>query len=173
MRPSFPGAISLFLKKYLNKEIKDFQLAVEIAYNLFEKDDFIFLVLIHEFFHFLFENNLTTDRFPMIKDHNEESEFNSLIKELMFQMLQQNKEKFFKDEEVLKNKYFNFEDKYETKYLLKKIEKDETILKTLMKFNIELLETESLSLDKLRLGFKICKNFKKSQALNTQNIKIY
>ena len=100
----------------------------------------------------------------MIKDHKAESEFNSLIKELMFQLLQKNKENFFKDEEALKNKYFNFEDKYKTKYLLKKIENDETILKTLMKFNIELLETESLSLDKLRLGFKICKNLKKKSS---------
>ena len=92
--------------------------------------------LFHEYFHFLFENGLSTEEFNMFNNKTKESEFNSYTKELMIQLLASNDNKFFSKEEDLKKAYDEFEDTIETKKNLLQICNDEQlILDTLFQYN--------------------------------------
>lgn len=136
--------LNSFIKRWSTSNYKRMMCLEESFYK-----DYVaaLMSIFHEYFHFLFENGLSTEEFKMLNDKTKESEFNSYTKELMIQLLAANDNKFFSKEEDLKKAYNEFEDTIETKKNLLQICNDEKlILDTLVQYNKSYKLKESFNL---------------------------
>ena len=128
--------ITIPLFHYCNKVPETIEEGINLIKQLIKENELISVSILHEYFHFLFENGLSTEEFKMFNDKTMRSEFNSFTKELMVQLLSSNEDKHFNTEEDLKRAYENFKDKLETKKNLLQFCNDEKlILDTLIKYN--------------------------------------
>lgn len=133
---SFPGMITISMHQYCNKEPTTIEDSVNLIKTVIDNEPLITLSILHEYFHFLFENGLSTEEFKMFNDKKVRSEFNSYTKELMVQLIATNGNKHFETEEDLKQAYIDFKDDLETKSILLQFCNDEKlILDTLIKYN--------------------------------------
>ena len=136
MQFKFPGIITIPVFRLFNKIPNTIEGGVDLVEKALNIDLTVLMSLFHEYFHFLFENGLSTEEFKMFNNKTKESEFNSYTKELMIQLLASNDSKFFSKEEDLKKAYDEFEDTIETKKNLLQICNDEQlILDTLLQYN--------------------------------------
>lgn len=129
--------ISLFISSFVNNNKLDFNDALRLLKDLILHNSFVFSTFLHEYYHFLFENNISGDMFNKLNSGVKMSEFNSYIKCLMYELIADNR-KFFDSEEDLEKAYDNYKDPLETKYLLKQICNDDVYIKNILKeFNKE------------------------------------
>ena len=136
MQFKFPGIITIAVFRLFNKIPNTISEGVAFVKKAINTDLTVLMSILHEYFHFLFENGLSTEEFKMFNDKTMRSEFNSFTKELMVQLLSSNEDKHFNTEEDLKRAYENFKDKLETKKNLLQFCNDEKlILDTLIKYN--------------------------------------
>ena len=136
MQFKFPGIITIAVFRLFNKIPNTISEGVAFVKKAINTDLTVLMSILHEYFHFLFENGLSTEEFKMFNDKTMRSEFNSYTKELMIQLLASNDNKFFSKEGDLKKAYHEFEDTIETKKNLLQICNDEKlILDTLFQYN--------------------------------------
>ncbi len=130
-----PGEINVLINKFIKRPILNLNEAITISRQIINTNNFFNLIIFHEYFHFLFENGKSGEDFKMIKNP---TEFNSYSKELMLQLFLNNNNKKFDNFEQLKFAYENFNDIFNVKKNLLKINSDEDfILKTLKNYNDE------------------------------------
>lgn len=133
---SFPGMITISMHQYCKEEPATIEDSIKLIKKVIANEPLITISILHEYFHFLFENGLSTEEFKMFNDKTTRSEFNSYTKELMVQLIASNNNKHFETEDDLKKAYFNFRDGLETKSILLQLCNDEKlILDTLIKYN--------------------------------------
>ena len=152
----FPGLITIPLFYYCNKVPETIEEGINLIKQVIKENELVSVSILHEYFHFLFENDLSTEEFKMFNNKTKESEFNSYTKELMIQLLSLNNDRPFKTEEELKKAYCDFKDRLETKKnLLQVCSDEELILDTLIQYNkdYELKESSEIrwEIDRINL----------------------
>lgn len=156
MQFKFPGIITIHVFRLFNKIPNTIEEGVDLVEKALNIDLTVLMSLFHEYFHFLFENGLSTEEFNMFNNKTKESEFNSYTKELMIQLLSLNNDRPFKTEEELKKAYCDFKDRLETKKnLLQVCSDEELIMNTLIQYNkdYELKESSEIrwEIDRINL----------------------